>query len=96
MRGYRKEWLKGEVALVPSGMMEGKRNLSLLDLRLWAGGGDSTRFEVCRRWRQRVWDGRPAVETRGFGTGGSKVSSLILELLSSLSLIVDPMSRFLR
>ena len=30
----------------------------------------------------------PAVETGGFGTGGSWVSSLILELLSSLSLIV--------
>nr|POE79048.1 hypothetical protein CFP56_43058 [Quercus suber] len=95
MRGYRKEWLKGEVALVPSGMMEGKRNLSLLDLRLWVGGGDSTGFEVGRRWRQRIWDGWPAVETRGFRTGRSWVSSLILELLSSLSLMVDPMSGFL-
>ena len=35
-------------------------------------------------------------EDGGFGTGGSWVSSLILELLSSLSLIVDPMSGFLR
>ena len=53
MKGYKKEWLKGEVALVPLGMMEGKRNLSLLDLRLWVGGGDSTGFEVVgRRWRQ--------------------------------------------
>ena len=36
-----------------------------------------------------------AVEIGGFGTGGSWVSSLILELLNSLSLIVDPMSGFL-
>ena len=35
-------------------------------------------------------------EDGGFGTGGSWVSLLILELLSSLSLIVDPMSGFLR
>ena len=97
MRGYRKEWLKGEVALVPSGMTEGERNLSLLGLGWPVGGGDSTGFEVVgRRWRQRLWDGRPAVETGGFGTGGSWVSSLILELLGSLSLIVDPMSGFLR
>ena len=38
----------------------------------------------------------PAVETGGFGTGRSWVSSLILELLGSLSLILDPMSGFLR
>ena len=97
MRGYRKEWLKGEVALVPLGMMEGKRNLSLLDLRLWVDGGDSIGFEVVdQRWRQRVWDGQPMMETGGFGTSGSWVSLLILELLNSLSLIVDPMSGFLR
>ena len=53
VRGYRKEWLKGEVALVPSGMMEGKRNLSLLGLGWPASGGDSIGFEVVgRRWRQ--------------------------------------------
>ena len=52
MRGYRKEWLKGEVALVPSRMMEGKRNLSLLGLEWPASSGDSTGFEVVgRRWR---------------------------------------------
>ena len=56
MRGYRKEWLKGEVALVPLGMMEGKRNLSLLDLRLWVNGGDSIGFEVVdQRWRHLGW-----------------------------------------
>ena len=35
------------------------------DLRWWASGGYSTGFEVGRRWRQRVWDGRLAVETGG-------------------------------
>ena len=45
MRGYRKEWLKGEVAPIPSGMMEGKRNLSLLGLGWPAGSGD-----------RRLWD----------------------------------------
>ena len=43
-----------------------------------------------------LWVGQPTLEIGGFGTGGSWVSSLILELLSSLSLIVDPMSGFLR
>ena len=53
MRGYRKEWLKGEVAPVPSGMMERKRNLSLLGLGWPTSGGDSTGFEVVgRQWRQ--------------------------------------------
>ena len=46
MRGYRKEWLKGEVAPVPSGMMERKRNLSLLGLGWPTSGGDSIGFEV--------------------------------------------------
>ena len=42
MRWYIKEWLKGEVALVPLGMMEGKRNLSLLGLGWPVSDGDST------------------------------------------------------
>ena len=51
MRGCKKEWLKGEVALIPSGMMEGRRNLSLLDLRL-AGGGGRGFGMAGQQWRQ--------------------------------------------
>ena len=42
------------------------------DLRWWAGGGDSTGFEVGQRWKQRVWDGRRRWRQEGLGPVGAR------------------------